>query len=228
MREEQLLIHEIFHSIQGESTWSGLPCTFVRLRGCPLRCNYCDTSYAFHEGEKMSLQDIIEQVNSFNTPLVEITGGEPLIQPNVHLLMRELLDQGYRVLLETSGERDLSLCDKRIHRIIDIKTPHSGAAGSFMQSNYDFLTQQDEVKFVITNREDFNWAMDTVEKNSIVHRVKAIHFSPVMEQASNSDVEGCEGLDPELLSNWILESNIPVRLHLQLHKYIWSPQMRGV
>ncbi len=228
MREEQLIVHEIFQSIQGESTWSGLPCTFVRLRGCPLRCNYCDTSYAFREGEKMSIKDILEDIHSFGITFVEITGGEPLIQPNVHLLMNRLLEQGYQVLLETSGERDLSTCDKRIHRIIDIKTPYSGASGSFMESNYDILAQQDEVKFVITNREDFDWAINTVQQYSLLRRVKAVHFSPVMEQASNSDVEGCDGLNPELLSNWILESNILVRLHLQLHKYIWSPQMRGV
>jgi len=228
MSEEHLLVHEIFHSIQGESTWSGLPCTFIRLRGCPLRCHYCDTSYAFHEGNKVSLHDILTQVNDYATNLVEITGGEPLIQPNVHPLMNSLLEQGYQVLLETSGERDLSVCDGRICRIIDIKTPNSGAADSFLESNYDVLAQNDEVKFVITEYEDFNWAIEIVRQHSLINRVNAVHFSPVMEQEGDTYIQGCNSLSPALLSNWILESKLPIRMHYQLHKYIWSPQTRGV
>ena len=228
MREEHLLIHEIFHSIQGESTWFGLPCVFVRLRGCPLRCHYCDTSYAFHEGNKLSIESILVKVRSFSTKVVEITGGEPLLQPHVYPLMDALLDEGYEVLLETSGERDLSTCDPRIYRIIDIKTPCSGAKDSFNEGNYKLLTARDEVKFVITNREDFDWAVQTVRQNNLVRKVKAVHFSPVMEQEGNSCIQGAEQLDPAVLSQWILSSRLPVRMHIQLHKYIWAPQLRGV
>ena len=215
---------------QSRANQLGLDCPvhLFGLRGCPLRCHYCDTSYAFHEGEKVSIQDILDQVKKFATNVVEITGGEPLIQPNVHPLMCQLLEQGYEVLLETSGERDLSFCDARICRIIDIKTPNSGAADSFMESNYEVLTQKDEVKFVIMDREDFDWAIDTVQQYSLINSVKAVHFSPVMEQESNAHIQGCESLNPIMLSNWILESNLPIRMHLQLHKYIWSPLTRGV
>jgi 7-carboxy-7-deazaguanine synthase len=228
MREEQLLIHEIFHSIQGESTWVGLPCVFVRLRGCPLRCHYCDTSYAFHEGQKLSIESIIQEVQRYSTKLVEITGGEPLLQSNVYSLMNALLEEGYEVLLETSGERDLSTCDSRIFRVIDIKTPCSGAADSFIQSNYDQLTLKDEVKFVITNREDFDWAVETVRQNNLLGKVRAVHFSPVMEQEGNSCIQGAKQLEPAILSEWILSSGMPIRMHIQLHKYIWAPQLRGV
>jgi 7-carboxy-7-deazaguanine synthase len=228
MVEDDVLINEIFMSIQGESTWAGLPCAFVRLAGCPLRCHYCDTSYAFSGGERRTIHEVLDCLADMKTMLVEITGGEPLIQPNVHLLTAALLKDGYKVLLETSGERDISVCDSRIHRIVDIKTPNSGAAGSFMESNYGSLGMNDEVKFVIVNREDFDWAVKVVQQHSLLGRVKSVHFSPVVEQVGSESVAGCCGLDPKELSNWILESGEQVRLHLQLHKHIWSPETRGV
>ncbi|MBC8309527.1 MAG: radical SAM protein [Phycisphaerales bacterium] len=228
MVEDDVLINEIFMSIQGESTWVGLPCAFVRLAGCPLRCHYCDTSYAFSGGERTTIEEVLNRLSDMKTMLVEITGGEPLIQPNVHLLAAALLEEGYKVLLETSGERDISVCDSRIHRIVDIKTPNSGAAGSFMESNFDSLGRDDEVKFVIVNREDFDWAIEIVQEQSLPNRVRAVHFSPVVDQVGNDSVEGCCALDPKELSNWIIESGEQVRLHLQIHKHIWSPETRGV
>jgi len=228
MSDHSLLVNELFKSIQGESTWAGLPCAFIRLSGCPLRCTYCDTSYAFSSGERIQLQDILLQVHEIGTKLVEITGGEPLLQPNVHKLADRLLEDGYTVLLETCGERDISVCDSRICRIVDIKTPNSGAAGSFLESNYDALEQNDEVKFVILNREDFDWSIEMVRSHSLLTHVKAVHFSPVMAQDENDAIDGCSALDPVQLSNWILECKEPVRMHLQMHKYIWHPQTRGV
>jgi 7-carboxy-7-deazaguanine synthase len=176
----------------------------------------------------MSIVDIVDQVISMGTNLVEITGGEPLIQQDVHLLIAALLAEDCTVLLETSGERDISSCDPRVHRIIDIKTPCSGAAGSFLPSNYDALNPIDEVKFVITNREDFDWAVSIVRQHALFDTVNAVHFSPVMEQAKDEFIQGCEGLEPDTLSLWILESQLPIRLQLQVHKYIWPPQTRGV
>ena len=228
MVEGKLKINEILYSIQGESSRAGMPCAFVRLSGCPLRCKYCDTSYAFKEGVNYGLQEIVREVQSYKTSLVEITGGEPLIQPLVHPLMEQLCDLGYQVLLETSGERDLHGCDKRVVKIVDIKTPCSGAGGSFLETNFDALLKHDEVKFVITNREDFDWAVDIVAEHSLHELVGVIHFSPVMRQSSDEHIEGCEPLDPEVLANWILECGQPFRLQLQIHKYVWSPMLRGV
>lgn len=228
MPEHMLSINEIFYSIQGESTWSGLPCAFVRLKGCPLRCHYCDTSYAFTEGEKRTLSSIIEEVEKLNTRLVEITGGEPLIQPHVHELMAKFLDLGYEVLLETSGERDISICDSRVKRIIDIKTPASGAMDSFHEANYGYVNMNDEVKFVIMDKGDFDWAIDIVTNRDLLQKVNAVHFSPVMAQQENSSIEGSAELRPEELSAWLLDSGLPIRLQLQVHKYIWPPQTRGV
>jgi len=162
------------------------------------------------------------------TRLVEITGGEPLLQPNIHQLAHGLLEEGYMVLLETSGERDISVCDSRICRIVDIKTPNSGAGGSFLESNYAALEPNDEVKFVILNREDFDWSLEMAREHSLLTRVKAVHFSPVMAQDKNDVIDGCAALDPMQLSQWILESEESVRMHLQMHKYIWHPQTRGV
>ena len=228
MVERELRINEIFYSIQGESSWAGMPCTFVRLSGCPLRCKYCDTSYAFKEGSNYRLQEIIKEVQSYKTSLVEITGGEPLIQSAVHPLMERLCDLGYQVLLETSGERDLNECDKRVVKIVDIKTPCSGAANSFLESNFNALLKHDELKFVITNKEDFDWAVGIVAEQSLHEVVNAIHFSPVMMQPSDEHIDGCEPLDPEILAKWILECGQPFRLQLQIHKYVWSPTLRGV
>ena len=228
MAVDTIRVNEIFYSIQGESTWAGMPCAFVRLTGCPLRCRYCDTSYAFKEGSFRTVQEIIEEVQSYGTSLVEITGGEPLIQPAVHPLMEQLCDLGYQVLLETSGERDLRDCDQRVIKIVDIKTPCSGAGGSFLESNYDALLKHDEIKFVITNREDFDWAVEVVAKKKLQSRVNVIHLSPVMMQPGDEHIDGCEALDPATLAQWILECGEQFRLQLQVHKYIWSPTLRGV
>jgi 7-carboxy-7-deazaguanine synthase len=228
MADDAILVNEIFYSIQGESTWSGLPCSFIRLRGCPLRCHYCDTSYAFAEGDAMLVETIVDKVVNMPTRLVEITGGEPLLQPNVHKLITQLLDQGFEVLLETSGERDISSCDARVYRIIDIKTPDSGAGSSFMHGNFGQLSMLDEVKFVIMTREDFDWALQLVESEELLRKVKAVHFSPVMEQESTECIKGSQALPPEELSKWILDCGLPIRMHLQVHKYIWSPDAKGV
>ena len=228
MAVRHLLINEIFSSIQGESTWTGLPCTFVRLRGCSLRCHYCDTSYAFNGGDKMSIEHIIKRVQELKNPLVEITGGEPLLQANVHQLMEELCDRGLKVLLETSGERNIQHCDSRVIRIVDIKTPNSGAAESFLQTNYEHLNKSDEVKFVITNREDFDWSIQVIRERGLCAKVNAVHFSPVMHQSANEEIDGCDALPADVLAQWILGCGESIRLQLQTHRYIWSPNARGV
>jgi 7-carboxy-7-deazaguanine synthase len=228
MREKKLHIHEIFFSIQGESSKVGLPCVFVRLRGCPLRCRYCDTSYAFSDGEGITLAEIIVKVQSYACKLVEITGGEPLIQSNVHPLMESLCDLGYEVMIETSGQQQIDACDPRVKRIVDIKTPNSGAADSFLASNYGELRLSDEVKFVITDKEDFDWSLSIVNQHALLDTVCAVHFSPVMFQEPNNCIKGCDALSPETLASWILESGSNVRLHLQLHRYVWDPNARGV
>ncbi|MAI67967.1 MAG: 7-carboxy-7-deazaguanine synthase [Phycisphaerae bacterium] len=228
MPKNTLNIHEIFYSIQGESSKSGLPCVFIRLRGCPLRCHYCDTSYAFKEGACMQFAEIIERIQSFGCNLVEITGGEPLMQSQVHALMEQLCDLDFEVLLETCGQLPIAQCDARVKRIIDIKTPNSGASYSFLQENYGQLKNTDEVKFVITNKEDFDWSLQTVRENVLFEKVAEVHFSPVMFQEGNSCIQGCAALAPEILAGWILDSGENVRLHLQLHRYVWAPDARGV
>jgi 7-carboxy-7-deazaguanine synthase len=228
MIEQNLLINEIFSSIQGESTFAGTPCSFVRLSGCSLRCNYCDTSYAFCEGEKLTVAQITDRVQELGNNLVEITGGEPLLQALVGDLMKKLCDLGKQVLLETSGVVDIQACDSRVIRIIDIKTPNSGASGSFFEPNYDFLSKSDELKFVITNREDFDWSLNLVKQRNLHNKVNAVHFSPVMFQAQNEYVAGCEPLQADQLAKWILDCKVPIRLHLQLHRHVWDPEARGV
>ena len=228
MSEQKLFINEIFSSIQGESTYAGLPCTFVRLSGCSLRCNYCDSSYAFREGVKYEVPQIVDMVRKLENDLVEITGGEPLLQSSVINLMEELCDLGMEVLLETSGVLDIQVCDSRVIRIVDIKTPHSGASGSFLDSNYEHLSKKDELKFVITNRDDFDWSLDLVKQRDLCDIVNAVHFSPVMFQLQNEFVEGCESLPPVQLAKWILDSELPIRLHMQMHRYVWDPEARGV
>ncbi len=228
MHENQVQINEIFHSIQGESSRAGLPCVFVRLCGCSLRCRYCDTSYAFREGEAMSMECIIAKVQTFNCPLVDITGGEPLIQPRIFELMERLCNLGFDVLVETSGQISIADCDPRVVRIVDIKTPNSGAADSFLESNFHELSDIDDVKFVITNREDFDWALQVVRSRGLCKKVNSVHFSPVMYQEGNEWIEGCEALPPEVLARWILDSGEKVRLHLQLHRFVWAKDARGV
>jgi 7-carboxy-7-deazaguanine synthase len=212
-----LTVNEIFRSIQGESTWAGLPCTFVRLTFCDLRCSYCDTAYAFYRGEKTSLAAILERVERFGTGLVEITGGEPLLQKNVHLLMTELCDRGYQVLIETSGAHDISRIDPRVHRIMDLKTPGSGEVHRNRLENIAHLTQRDEVKFVIGSHEDYLWSKQMVEERTLAQRCRCVLFSPVFDR-----------IEPRQIVEWLLEDRLPVRFQLQLHKFIWAPDTQGV
>jgi 7-carboxy-7-deazaguanine synthase len=216
-REKTLTINEIYHSIQGESTWAGEPCVFVRLTFCDLRCNYCDTEYAFYEGKKQTLDEIASAVVAFQFPLVEITGGEPLLQKNVLPLMTMLADAGRTVLLETSGAHDISAVDQRVHRIMDLKTPGSGECARNLFSNIEHLTQRDEVKFVIGSREDYDWSREQVECHALAQRCRAVLFSPIFGR-----------IDPREIVEWILADKLPVRFQLQMHKFIWAPTKRGV
>jgi 7-carboxy-7-deazaguanine synthase len=210
-------ISEIFYSIQGEGTRRGTPCTFVRLTGCPLRCRWCDTSYAFSGGSAMSLDEIFERVSAHPTRMVCVTGGEPLAQQEVHALMRTLADAGYTVLLETSGALDLSEVDPRVVRIVDLKAPGSGEEGRNLWSNLELLGEDDEIKFVLADRSDYEWARETMKRRDLASKVRALLFSPVHGE-----------LDPALLAAWILEDGLPVTLQLQLHKLLWPQATRGV
>lgn len=212
-----LKINEIFHSIQGESTHIGRPCVFVRLTACDLRCTYCDTAYAFYEGHKQSLDDILAQVKTYQCPLVEVTGGEPLLQPNVHPFMTQLCDAGYEVLLETSGAHPIARVDPRVKRIMDLKCPSSGESARNLVENLPELNAQDEVKFVIGTRADYDWAKAQIATADWAQRVRAILFSPVFGH--------CPPLD---LATWILQDRLAVRMQVQLHKIIWEPNQRGV
>jgi 7-carboxy-7-deazaguanine synthase len=212
-----LTINEIYHSIQGESTWAGWPCVFIRLTFCDLRCTYCDTEYAFYEGQKQSLDEIVKKVASFNCPLVEITGGEPLLQKNVLPLMTMLCDVGLTVLLETSGAHDIAPVDQRVHRIMDLKTPGSGEVDKNLWSNIEHLTSRDEVKFVIGSREDYEWSREKVARFNLSERCHAVLFSPIFGR-----------IDPREIVEWILADGLNIRFQLQMHKFIWSPTQRGV
>jgi 7-carboxy-7-deazaguanine synthase len=229
MASDTLRINEVFYSIQGESTWAGCPCVFIRLTGCHLRCNYCDTEYAFREGESRSIEDVFQQAISYSCDLVEITGGEPLLQKRVHDLIRRLCDAGKTVLIETSGACDISTRDPRAMCIMDVKTPGSGEAHHNLWSNIVHLTERDEVKFVITSREDYEWGVEVIRRYDLPRRVKAVLMSPVFEQSPGVEINGCPGLSPRELADWLLADAIPnVRLQMQLHKLIWDPQTRGV
>jgi 7-carboxy-7-deazaguanine synthase len=216
-RDRKLTINEIYLSVQGESTWTGLPCVFVRLTFCDLRCNYCDTEYAFYEGKKQSLGEICDAVLLYDCPLVEITGGEPLLQKNVLPLMTLLADAGRTVLLETSGAHDISEVDPRVHRIMDLKTPGSGEVERNLLSNIEFLSARDEVKFVIGSREDYEWSRAQVREHRLIERCRSVLFSPIFGR-----------IDPREIVEWILADNLPVRFQLQMHKFIWTPTQRGV
>jgi len=216
-REKTLTINEIYHSIQGESTWAGQPCVFVRLTFCDLRCNYCDTEYAFYEGKKTPLSEIVKAVAEFRCPLVEITGGEPLLQKNVLPLMTMLADAGHTVLLQTSGAHDIAAVDPRVHRIMDLKTPGSGVCARNLFSNIEHLTERDEVKFVIGSREDYDCSREQVAKFRLNERCRAVLFSPIFGR-----------IDPREIVEWILVDRLPVRFQLQMHKFIWTPTQRGV
>jgi 7-carboxy-7-deazaguanine synthase len=210
-------VSEIFFSIQGESSFAGQPCTFVRLAGCNLRCSYCDSQYAFYDGTEMSVSEIMEAVKPHPTTLVLVTGGEPMLQESVHRLFGQLLESGYTVLLETGGQVLLSRVDPRVHKIMDFKCPSSGMCGHNDYGNVDWLTRNDEVKFVVGDREDFDWACDIVRRYGLASRVGAILFAPVFGKLPYAD-----------LAAWVLSCGLPIRLQLQLHKIIWPDIPRGV
>lgn len=212
-----LTINEIFHSIQGESTHAGRPCVFVRLTACDLRCSWCDTPYAFTEGHKVPLEDIVARVKAFACPVVELTGGEPLLQKNVYPLMERLLAEGLTVMLETGGHISVERVPPGVVRVIDVKCPGSGESHRTDWTNMDRLVATDEVKFVIKDRIDYDFAKDAVTRHALVGRVGAVHFSPV---------HGV--LEARQLAEWILQDRLVVRLQLQVHKFIWDPQTRGV
>jgi len=223
-----LRINEIFHSIQGESTRAGCACVFVRLTGCPLRCTYCDTEYAFREGAPREIEAIVDEVVAYGCPLVEITGGEPLAQRHVHELIARLCDLGHTVLVETSGALDISPLDPRSIAILDIKTPGSGESERNLWSNLERLRTHDEVKFVIVDRADYEYARDVIERHDLSSRCAAILMSAVFEQPKGLEILGCKGLHPRQLAEWILADRLPVRMQTQLHKLIWDPMTRGV
>jgi len=228
---DSIRVNEVFFSIQGESTRAGLPCVFVRLTGCPLRCAYCDTEYAFREGSRRSIDDVVAEVCAHPADLVEVTGGEPLAQSGAFELIRRLCDTGRTVLIETSGAVDIGPCDPRSIRILDLKTPGSGEVERNDWSNLDHLTARDEVKFVICDREDYAWARQVILEHRLGERCAAVLLSPVHEQAPGREIAGAEGLVPRELAEWILgdaELAGRVRMQVQLHKHIWDPQMRGV
>jgi 7-carboxy-7-deazaguanine synthase len=235
-----MIISEIFRSIQGEGTRTGLPCIFVRLTGCNLRCTWCDTAYAFHGGEKMSLEEVLARVNELSSastqkqnggsrnepklPLVELTGGEPLLQPEAIPLAQKLLESGYQVMIETSGERQVSVLPREVIKIIDIKCPDSGEPDTFLMENLDALDDKDEIKFVISSRRDYEFARDFTLQHNLAGRVHQVIFSPVHADPAGS----WQGMNAHELVEWILQDELPVRLGLQIHKFIWHPAARGV
>ena len=225
-----MVITEIFKSIQGEGTHAGLPCVFVRLTGCNLRCTWCDTAYAFHGGTKYSTDEIVDKIQSLSgdfpaaTRLLEITGGEPLLQPETPALAEKLLAAGYTVMIETSGERFIGTLPREVIKIVDVKCPDSGEPGTFNVANLEVLGPGDEIKFVIASRRDYDFARDFTRAHRLAERVREVLFSPVFP-----DPEGhWPGLNARDLVEWILADGLPVRLGLQLHKFIWDPATKGV
>ena len=212
-----LTVNEIFHSVQGESTYAGRPCVFVRLTACDLRCSWCDTAYAFFEGTKRPLDEVLAEVDAFGCELVEVTGGEPLLQAEVYPLMEGLLARGHKVLLETGGHRTIERVPPAVTTILDVKCPGSGEAHRNDWANLDRVRPHDEVKFVLNDRADYEYARDVVATHNLVARTAAVHFSPV---------HGV--LSPRTLSEWVLADRLPVRVQLQIHKVIWEPHTRGV
>lgn len=216
-KEDTLVIHEIYASIQGESTFAGLPCTFVRTTGCNLRCTWCDTPQAFYGGTRMPRTEVLAKALATGTKLVELTGGEPLLQPGVRLLLRELCDADRTVLIETSGEADISGLDPRVHKIMDIKAPGSGESHRNRWSNLEHLGPGDEVKFVLASREDYEFMRAVLRDRGVLSRTKNVLASTVFGKLAARD-----------LVAWVMEDALPVRVQLQMHKYIWSPETQGV
>ena len=227
-----MFVTEIFKSIQGEGTRAGLPCIFVRLTGCNLRCTWCDTAYAFHGGQKMSVDEVMERVeslsrradNSAGVSLIELTGGEPLLQEEVYPLAERLLAASYTVMIETSGERYIGRLPKHVIKIVDVKCPDSGEPDTFDPRNLEELSANDEVKFVISSRKDYEFAREFSSEHRLAERVHEVLFSPVHDDPNGK----WRGLEPRELVEWMLEDGLQVRLGLQLHKIVWDPAMRGV
>jgi 7-carboxy-7-deazaguanine synthase len=225
-------VSEIYKSLQGESTYAGLACVFVRLTGCNLRCTWCDSEFSFYGGSKMSIDEVLREVAKLSPSggLVEITGGEPMLQEReVIPLMEQLLDADYQVLLETSGERPLAHVPKKVVKIVDVKCPHSGEPDTFALENLKALQPHDELKFVLTDRADYEFARDFIREHDLASRVNAILFSPAFKKEASGarDASHCL-LNPEQLAEWILADNVPARLSLQIHKFIWDPATKGV
>lgn len=213
---DELLIHELYRSLQGESSYAGLPCVFIRTAVCDFRCTWCDTPHAFNRGERMTRTEVLAKALAFDTPLVELTGGEPLLQPAVLPLMTDLCDAGKTVLLETSGGRDISAVDRRVHIIMDLKCPHSGECQSNYWPNLDHLKPTDEIKFVVSNRADWDWTEAITRQHGLAERFHVL-------------VSGTFGaVKPLELAEWVLQSGLNMRFQLQLHKLIWDPKARGV
>jgi len=231
-----MVITEIFRSIQGEGTRAGLPCIFVRLTGCNLRCAWCDTAYEFHDGKKMSVEEVLARVDELAghreempgsqaaVPLDELTGGEPLLQAEIYPLAEKLLAAKYAVMIETSGERFIGELPREVIKIVDVKCPDSGEPDTFEARNLDALSENDEVKFVLSTRRDYEFARDFTLQHGLAQRVKQVLFSPVFEDPQGK----WPGLEPRMLVEWILADGVPVRLGLQLHKFIWDPATKGV
>ena len=212
MTKTSLRITEIFYSLQGEGKTMGLPTTFIRLTGCPLRCGYCDTEYAFHGGQEQDISDIIAEVERIGARYINVTGGEPLSQKRVHDLMRQLCDLGYQVSLETSGALDVSAVDSRVVKVLDVKTPGSGEQSKNKSGNYALLNKADQVKYVICDKADFNWSTEHMQQHQL-HKKCEVLFSPVQGQLAAKD-----------LADWVLQEKLPVRFQIQLHKYLWGDQ----
>lgn len=212
-----MVVTEIFKSIQGESTYAGLPCAFVRLTGCNLRCHWCDTAYAFYGGTKMTVEEVLVRVRGMGGKLVEITGGEPLLQKDVYPLSEQLLREGYRVLIETSGERFVGDLPGPVVKVVDVKCPGSGESNKFCFANLEALERKDQIKFVILDETDYHYACDFLNRHNLRGHVDEVIFSPVFGQ-----------LHPRVLAEWVLRDGLDVRLGFQLHKFIWDPETRGV
>jgi 7-carboxy-7-deazaguanine synthase len=217
VKEDSLVIHEIYPSIQGESTFAGLPCTFVRTTGCNLRCSWCDTTQAFYGGTRMTRAEVLSRALATGTQLVELTGGEPLLQPAVIPLMTELCDAGRTVLIETSGEADVSRVDARVHKIMDLKAPGSGESARNRWTNLEHITARDELKFVLAGREDYEWMRDVIRARELPRRTPNLLASTVFGK-----------LATKKLVEWVLDDKLPVRVQLQMHKYVWAPETQGV